>query len=231
VLESLPEEADEDTWEDRLETLSRKIDRIGPVNLVAIEEFEEQTERKELLDTQSDDLYKALDMLEGVMAKIDQETRQRFMDTFDALNANFKDFFPKLFGGGSAELRLTDDDVLTAGVSVMAQPPGKRNTTIALLSGGEKAMTAVSLLFSLFRLNPAPFCLLDEVDAPLDDANVERYCTLLKGLADHTQLIFITHNKITMEIADALLGVTMGEPGVSRLVSVDVDEAMALAAQ
>jgi len=231
VLANLPEEADEDTWEDRLDTLSRKIDRIGPVNLVAIEEFEEQTERKELLDTQSEDLYKALEMLEGVMDKIDQETRQRFMDTFDALNANFKDFFPKLFGGGSAELRLTDDDVLTAGVSVMAQPPGKRNTTIALLSGGEKAMTAVSLLFSLFRLNPAPFCLLDEVDAPLDDANVERYCTLLKGLADHTQLIFITHNKITMEIADALLGVTMGEPGVSRLVSVDVDEAMALAAQ
>ncbi len=231
VLQSLPEEADEDTWEDRLSELSRKIDRIGPVNLVAIEEFEEQKDRKELLDTQSEDLYKALEMLEGVMGKIDQETRQRFMDTYDALNANFQDFFPKLFGGGSAELRLTDDDVLTAGVTVMARPPGKRNTTIALLSGGEKAMTAVSLLFSLFRLNPAPFCLLDEVDAPLDDANVERYCTLLKGLADHTQLIFITHNKITMEIADALLGVTMGEPGVSRLVSVDVDEAMALAAQ
>lgn len=200
------------------------------MNLVAIEEFEEQSERKGYLDNQHNDLMEALQTLETVMRKIDRETRARFKETFDTLNQGFAEFFPQLFGGGSAVLELTEDDLLTTGVTVMARPPGKRNSTIHLLSGGEKALTAVSLLFALFRLNPAPFCLLDEVDAPLDDANVERYCRTLRSLSERTQLIVITHNKITMETADVLLGVTMGEPGVSALVSVDVERAVQLAA-
>jgi len=168
--------------------------------------------------------------LEAAIAKIDKETRTRFKETFDLLNAGFKEFFPKLFGGGSAYLVLTGNDMLDTGVGVMARPPGKRNSTIALLSGGEKALTAVSLLFAFFELNPAPFCVLDEVDAPMDDANVERYAGVLKQLSEKTQLLFITHNKITMEVADILLGVTMAEPGVSRLVAVDVAEAAAMVA-
>jgi chromosome segregation protein len=166
-----------------------------------------------------------------VIHKIDRETRARFKETFEALNAQFQEFFPRLFGGGSAYLELTGTDLLDTGVSVMARPPGKRNSTIHLLSGGEKALTAVALLFGFFDLNPAPFCMLDEVDAPLDDANVERYCKILKTLADRTQLIVITHNKITMEGANILIGITMAEPGVSRLVSVDIDTAMQMAAQ
>ncbi|MDZ7839695.1 MAG: chromosome segregation protein SMC [Gammaproteobacteria bacterium] len=231
VLDALPEDADEEGWQDRLDKIVRKIDRIGPVNLVAIEEFEEQSERKTYLDRQSEDLNEALATLESVIQKIDQETRARFKDTFEQLNAKFQEFFPKLFGGGSAYLELTSDNMLETGVAVMARPPGKRNSTIHLLSGGEKALTAVSLLFAFFDLNPAPFCVLDEVDAPLDDANVERYSDTLKTLSSRTQLIFITHNKITMESADILVGVTMGEPGVSRLVSVDVEEAVEMAAQ
>jgi chromosome segregation protein len=167
--------------------------------------------------------------LEAAIAKIDKETRSRFKETFDALNEGFRDFFPKLFGGGSAYLELTGKDMLDTGVGVMARPPGKRNSTIALLSGGEKALTAVSLLFAFFELNPAPFCVLDEVDAPMDDANVERYAGVLKQLGEKTQLLFITHNKITMEVADVLVGVTMAEPGVSRLVAVDVAEAAKMA--
>ena len=227
----MPAEADVDAWNLRNEDLEQKINRIGPVNLVAIEEFDEQSERKEYLDRQYADLTEALETLRSVIRKIDRETRTRFKETFERLNAGFNDFFPKLFGGGKAELRLTDDDFLNAGVLVMAHPPGKRNSNIHLLSGGEKALTAVALLFALFKLNPAPFCMLDEVDAPLDDANVERYCDTLKTLVKASQMIVITHNKITMQAADILVGVTMGEPGVSRLVSVDVDQAVEMAAQ
>ena len=205
--------------------------RLGPINLAAIDEFKEQSERKEYLDSQLSDLQDALETLESAIRKIDRETRTRFRETFERIDKGFKNLFPRLFGGGHAYLELTGDDLLAAGVTVMARPPGKRNSTIHLLSGGEKALTAVSLLFAFFDLNPAPFCVLDEVDAPLDDANVERYSETLKTLAGRTQLIFITHNKITMESADILVGVTMGEPGVSRLVSVDVEEAVEMAAQ
>lgn len=227
----LPEIATIEQWQETLADLERKIARIGPVNLVAIEEFDEESERMEYLDRQHADLTEALDTLESVIRKIDRETRTRFRETFDKINVGFNEFFPKLFGGGKAELLLTSDDLLTTGVSVMARPPGKRNSSIHLLSGGEKALTAVALLFSLFKLNPAPFCMLDEVDAPLDDANVDRYCTALKTLADVSQMIVITHNKITMESMDILVGVTMAEAGVSRLVSVDIDQAVEMAMQ
>ncbi len=227
----MPEAATSETWQLRNAELESKINRIGAVNLVAIEEFDEESERKDYLDKQYADLSEALETLRSVMRKIDRETRSKFKDTFDQLNTGFKDFFPQLFGGGTAELQLTDDDFLTTGVVVMARPPGKRNSHIHLLSGGEKALTAVALLFALFKLNPAPFCMLDEVDAPLDDANVERYCDTLKTLVKTSQMIVITHNKITMESAEVLVGVTMGEPGVSRLVSVDVDQAVEMAAQ
>lgn len=231
ILDALPEDTDEKTGQDKLDKIVKRIERVGPVNLVAIEEYEEQSERKTYLDKQSEDLVEALATLESVIRKIDHETRTRFKETFEKLNAKFQEFFPRLFGGGSAYMEFTSDNLLETGVVVMARPPGKRNSTIHLLSGGEKALTAVSLLFSFFDLNPAPFCVLDEVDAPLDDANVERYSETLKTLAGRTQLIFITHNKITMESADILVGVTMGEPGVSRLVSVDVEEAVEMAAQ
>ena len=231
LLKELPDGLDEDELADRLEKVTRRIDRIGPVNLVAIEEFDEQSERKEYLDRQYEDLAQALKILEEIIRKIDRETQARFKQTFDKLNEGFQEFFPKLFGGGSAYLELTSDDLLETGVTVMARPPGKRNSTIHLLSGGEKALTAVALLFALFKLNPAPFCLLDEVDAPLDDANVERYCETLRSLSHRTQLIVITHNKITMEAAQVLIGVTMSEPGVSRLVTVDVDAAVEMAVQ
>ena len=177
------------------------------------------------------DLAESLETLQNAIRKIDRETRERFRNTFSQLNEGFTEFFPKLFGGGTAVLELTDDDLLTAGVVVMARPPGKRNSSIHLLSGGEKALAAVALLFALFRLNPAPFCILDEVDAPLDDLNVARYCQTLRTLSERSQLIVITHNKITMESADVLLGVTMGEPGVSAIVSVDIDQALEMAAQ
>jgi chromosome segregation protein len=231
LLAELPDDAEESLWTEKSQQLGEKIAKIGPVNLVAIEEFEEQSERKNYLDKQQADLVEALDTLENAIKKIDRETRDRFKQTFDNLNAGFIEFFPRLFGGGSAVLELTDGDYLTAGVTVMARPPGKRNSTIHLLSGGEKALAAVALLFALFRLNPAPFCILDEVDAPLDDANVVRYCQTLRTLSERSQLIVITHNKITMESSDVLLGVTMGEPGVSSIVSVDVEEAVEIAAQ
>ena len=231
LMSDLPEEADEETWSEKSQQLGEKISRIGPVNLVAIEEFEEQSERKTYLDAQHADLVESLETLEAAIRKIDRETRERFRNTFDQLNEGFTEFFPRLFGGGTAVLELTGDDLLTAGVTVMARPPGKRNSSIHLLSGGEKALTAVALLFALFRLNPAPFCILDEVDAPLDDANVVRYCETLRTLSERSQLIVITHNKITMESADVLLGVTMGEPGVSAIVSVDIEQAVEMAAQ
>ncbi len=231
ISESMPEDGNAPKWQDRLTVIEGKIHRIGPVNLVAIDEFNEENERKEYLDKQHADLVEALDTLESVIRKIDKETRAKFKETFESLNAGFNEFFPRLFGGGRAELQLTSDDLLTAGVSVIARPPGKRNSTIHLLSGGEKALTAVALLFALFKLNPAPFCMLDEVDAPLDDANVDRYCNTLKALSEISQIIVITHNKITMEAAQVLVGVTMAEPGVSRMVSVDIDQAIDIANQ
>jgi chromosome segregation protein len=230
MVAGLPGEAVEAEWQDRLAKLQRSLERIGGVNLLAMEEYDKERERKAFLDKQHADLHEALATLEDVIATIDRETRERFRETFERLNSGFQAFFPKLFGGGSAHLELSGEDLLDTGVSVMARPPGKRNSTIHLLSGGEKALTAVALLFSFFELNPAPFCMLDEVDAPLDDANVVRYSELLRSLGSRTQLIFITHNKITMESAEQLIGVTMAEPGVSRLVAVDVDQAVALVA-
>ncbi|HBD24386.1 MAG TPA: chromosome segregation protein SMC, partial [Oceanospirillaceae bacterium] len=189
-------------------------------------EYQEQQERKVFLDQQHEELTTALDSLEEAIRKIDRETRSRFKETFDTVNASLQDLFPKVFGGGRASLELTDDDLLSTGVTIMAQPPGKRNSSIHLLSGGEKALTAIALVFSIFQLNPSPFCMLDEVDAPLDDANVERYSRLVKEMSDKVQFIYISHNKIAMEMAHQLLGVTMQESGVSRLVTVDVDEAV-----
>ena len=230
VLAALPEEATTAAWEEKLDKVVRSIERLGNVNLLAIEEYEEQSERKIYLDAQFEDLTSALTTLENAIQKIDRETRTRFQETFDKVNAGIQRIFPRLFGGGHAYLTLEGDDALTAGVSVMAQPPGKRNSSIHLLSGGEKALTAVSLVFSIFELNPAPFCLLDEVDAPLDDANVSRFCDIVREMSEQVQFVFITHNKITMELAGQLMGVTMYEPGVSRLVSVDIDEAVKLVA-
>ncbi|HHM05349.1 MAG TPA: chromosome segregation protein SMC [Gammaproteobacteria bacterium] len=230
LLEELPGEADEPTWAARLEALEKQIQRLGAINLAAIDEYTEQAERKAYLDAQHADLCEALDTLESAIRKIDKETKQRFQDTFDRVNSGLQAMFPRLFGGGHAYLELTGDDLLNTGVTVMARPPGKRNSTIHLLSGGEKALTAVALVFAIFELNPAPFCMLDEVDAPLDDANVGRFSRLLQEMSERVQFIFITHNKVTMEICQQLLGVTMHEPGVSRLVAVDVDEAVELAA-
>ena len=218
------------TWESQLEDTKGKIERLGQVNLAAIGEFKEQSERKEYLDRQCKDLTDALETLESAMRKIDRETRTRFQDTFDRVNAGLKEKFPRLFGGGHAYLELTGEESNAAGVSVMARPPGKRNSTISQLSGGEKALTAVALVFAIFDLNPAPFCLLDEVDAPLDENNVGRFCDIVRDMSRSVQFIFITHNKSTMELASQLVGVTMNEPGVSRLVSVDVDEAVRMAA-
>ena len=231
VLAEMPAEATEDDWHKALDELGARINRLGPINLVAIEEYAEHSERKGYLDKQNADLAEALSTLEDAIRKIDRETRTRFKDTFEKVNSAFQTLFPKLFGGGHAYLELVGEDLLDNGVRVMARPPGKRNSTIHLLSGGEKALTAVSLLFALFELNPAPFCLLDEVDAPLDDANVIRYTEMLKALSQKTQLVYITHNKISMEIAEYLLGVTMSEPGVSRLVAVDVESALEMVAQ
>jgi chromosome segregation protein len=225
----LPEGAAVESWEAQLEDTRGKIERLGQVNLAAIGEYKEQSERKEYLDRQCKDLTDALETLESAMRKIDRETRARFQETFDRVNAGLKEKFPRLFGGGHAYLELTGEES-ASGVSVMARPPGKRNSTISQLSGGEKALTAVALVFSIFDLNPAPFCLLDEVDAPLDENNVGRFCDIVKEMSRNVQFIFITHNKTTMELASQLVGVTMNEPGVSRLVAVDVDEAVRMAA-
>ncbi|EED35713.1 chromosome segregation protein SMC [Luminiphilus syltensis NOR5-1B] len=230
VAQALPDEASESEWQVKVERVSAKISRLGPINLAAIEECGRASERKEYLDAQNEDLESALATLESAIRKIDKETRSRFRDTFDQVNAGFSELFPRVFGGGTASLEMTGDDLLDTGVAIMARPPGKKNSTIHLLSGGEKAMTAIALVFSIFQLNPAPFCMLDEVDAPLDDANVGRYARLVKEMSEAVQFIFITHNKITMEAADRLMGVTMHEPGVSRLVTVDIDEAAQLAA-
>lgn len=228
VLEQLPEDADEKQWQQEVERLQSAIARLGAINLAAIEEAETLAERKEYLDQQHEDLSASLETLETAIRKIDRETRQRFKTTYDAVNSGLQELFPKVFGGGSAYLELTEDDLLETGVAIMARPPGKKNSTIHLLSGGEKALTALSLVFAIFRLNPAPFCLLDEVDAPLDDANVGRFCRLVEEMSQTVQFIYISHNKVAMEMASHLAGVTMQEPGVSRLVAVDVDEAVAL---
>lgn len=228
VLATLPEGASEPAWDEELERLAARIQRLGPINLAAIEEYQQQSERKRYLDAQNDDLVEALDTLENVIRKIDKETRNRFKETFDQINAGLQALFPKVFGGGHAYLELTGEDLLDTGVAIMARPPGKKNSTIHLLSGGEKALTALALVFAIFQLNPAPFCMLDEVDAPLDDANVGRYARLVKEMSEKVQFIYITHNKIAMEMADQLMGVTMHEPGCSRLVAVDVEEALSL---
>jgi chromosome segregation protein len=230
LLAGLAAEATVESWESQLEETKGRIERLGQVNLAAIGEFKEQSERKEYLDRQCKDLTDALETLESAMRKIDRETRTRFQDTFDRVNAGLKEKFPRLFGGGHAYLELTGEESEAAGVSVMARPPGKRNSTISQLSGGEKALTAVALVFAIFDLNPAPFCLLDEVDAPLDENNVGRFCDIVRDMSRSVQFIFITHNKSTMELASQLVGVTMNEPGVSRLVAVDVDEAVRMAA-
>jgi chromosome segregation protein len=229
VLAGLAADAAVPTWEESLSGTRADLEKLGQVNLAAIDELKESSERKEYLDRQFADVTSALATLEEAMSKIDKETRTRFEDTFNRINNGLKDKFPKLFGGGHAYLELVGDDVLSAGVGVMARPPGKRNSSIHQLSGGEKALTAVALVFSIFDLNPAPFCLLDEVDAPLDEHNVGRFCDIVKQMSQNVQFIFITHNKATMELAQQLLGVTMTEPGCSRLVSVDVDEAVRMA--
>ncbi|HNA20836.1 MAG TPA: chromosome segregation protein SMC, partial [Agitococcus sp.] len=220
----------ESEWQMRLEQLANKISRLGAINLAAIDEYQQQAERKQYLDNQAQDLEEALTKLEAAIKHIDKETRSLFIDTYNRVNEGLQHLFPKVFGGGMASLSLVGEDTLTSGVSIMARPPGKKNATIHLLSGGEKALTALALVFSIFQLNPAPFCLLDEVDAPLDDANVGRFCRLVEEMAQQVQFIYITHNKIAMSMATQLMGVTMHEPGVSRLVTVNVEQAAALAA-
>lgn len=209
-----------------IDRLGQDITALGPVNLAALEELKSERERKAYLDEQAADLNEAIDTLEQAIRRIDRETRDLLQATYDEVNKNLGELFPSLFGGGHAQLLLTGEEILDAGIQIVAQPPGKKNSTIHLLSGGEKALTALSLVFSMFRLNPAPFCLLDEVDAPLDDSNTERFCELVKKMAEHTQFLYISHNKITMEMADQLVGITQQEQGVSRMVAVDIEEAL-----
>jgi chromosome segregation protein len=230
LVQALPEAPKASTLQQKVESLNKEIDALGPVNLAALEELNEAKTRKEYLDSQGDDLTEAVNTLEDAIRRIDKETRSLLQDTFDQVNANFARLFPTLFGGGNAKLTLTGDEILEAGVQVMAQPPGKRNSSIQLLSGGEKALTATALVFALFQLNPAPFCLLDEVDAPLDDANTERFVRLVREMAVNTQFLFISHNKLAMEMAEQLIGITMPEPGISRMVTVDMAAAMRMAA-
>ncbi len=230
VIAALPEDLTASACEEALEKLAARIQRLGPINLAAIDEYTSQSERKVYLDQQNEDLEKALNTLQNAIRKIDRETRTRFKETFDKINKGLQELFPKIFGGGHAYLDMIGEDLLDTGVAIMARPPGKRNSTIHLLSGGEKAMTAIALVFSIFHLNPSPFCMLDEVDAPLDDANIGRYANLVKEMSGLIQFIFITHNRLTMESANQLMGVTMQEPGVSRLVSVDVEAAAEMVA-
>lgn len=229
ILKELAQNISVDEWQSKLDQVTQRINRLGAINLVAIDEYATCLERKQYLDKQLEDLQSGLNTLEDAIAKIDRETKNRFKETFDKVNERFQALFPTVFGGGRAYLALTSDDLLEAGVTVMATPPGKRNSSIYLLSGGEKSLTAIALIFSIFDLNPAPFCLLDEVDAALDDANVLRFTRLVKTMSEKIQFLFISHNKITIEMAEHLIGVTMNEPGVSRLVSVDIEKAMSLA--
>jgi len=212
-----------------IDRINREIQSLGAVNLAALDELSSARERKQFLDAQSADLNEAMNTLEDAIKKIDTETRELLSSTFDTVNRHFGEMFPRLFGGGNAKLMMTGEEILDAGVQVLAQPPGKKNQTIHLLSGGEKALTAIALVFAIFQLNPAPFCLLDEVDAPLDDANTERYAKLVASMSKETQFLFISHNKIAMEMAEQLIGVTMQEQGVSRIVAVDMEAALGFA--
>jgi chromosome segregation protein len=231
-LTDLPEEWQRANWlQSEVVRIARQLENLGPVNLAALDELNGARERKGFLDTQHQDLLTAIETLEDAIRKIDRETRELLRQTFNTVNGHFGELFPKLFGGGEARLIMTGEEILDAGVQVMAQPPGKRNSTIHLLSGGEKALTATALVFALFKLNPAPFCLLDEVDAPLDDANTERYANLVSSMSEQTQFLFISHNKIAMQMAKQLVGVTMQEQGVSRIVAVDIDSAVQMAAE
>ena len=209
---------------EKIEKLNQKIERIGPINMAAVAELDIERERVKYINMQVDDLTEASATLESAIGKIDRETREKLKATFNEVNQNLNDYFRKLFGGGRAVLELLGNEILDTGLQIVAQPPGKKNTTIHLLSGGEKALTAIALVFALFRLNPAPFCLLDEVDAPLDDSNTERFCDLVKEMSSNTQFLYVTHNKITMELAEQLIGVTMQESGVSRIVEVDLND-------
>ena len=231
-LATQPEEWLRPVWlQSEVQRITKKIESLGAVNLAALDELTTSRERKGYLDAQYLDLQTAIETLEDAIRRIDKETRELLQTTFNEVNGHFGELFPKLFGGGEARLMMTGDEILDAGVQVMAQPPGKRNTSIHLLSGGEKALTATALVFALFKLNPAPFCLLDEVDAPLDDANTERYANLVSDMAQHTQFLFISHNKIAMQMARQLVGVTMQEQGVSRIVAVDIESALQLASE
>jgi chromosome segregation protein len=214
------------TLQSELNHLTEQITALGAVNLAALDELQSGRERRAYLDSQSRDLHEAVETLENAIRRIDRETRERLQATFDEVNKNLAQLFPALFGGGEAKLVMTGEEILDAGVTIVARPPGKRNASIHLLSGGEKALTALALVFSMFQLNPAPFCLLDEVDAPLDDSNTERFCNLVRRMAQYTQFLFISHNKITMEMAEQLVGITMPEQGVSKVVAVDIEEAL-----
>ncbi|MDP3438406.1 MAG: chromosome segregation protein SMC, partial [Azonexus sp.] len=226
VLAELASTARPASLQGEITRLGNAIAELGAVNLAALEELETASERKGYLDMQAADLTEAMETLENAIRRIDRETRDLLKSTFDTVNGHFGQLFPELFGGGRAELVMTGEEILDAGVQVIAQPPGKKNSTIHLLSGGEKALTAIALVFSMFQLNPAPFCLLDEVDAPLDDTNTERFCGMVKKMSANTQFLFISHNKIAMEMAEQLVGVTMQESGVSRVVEVDIEEAL-----
>ena len=214
------------TLQTEISRLNTDINKLGPVNLAALEELENARTRESTLISQLQDLNEAIMTLENVIQQIDRETQIRLQETFDKVNQYLSEIFPVIFAGGQARLELCDGKILDAGLLLMAQPPGKKNSSIHLLSGGEKALTALALIFSLFRLNPAPFCLLDEVDAPLDDSNTGRFCELVKNMSKQTQFLFISHNKITMEMAQQLIGVTMQEQGVSRIVAVDIADAI-----
>ena len=229
IKSQLSDQATVPDHQKKLDDVTQRIQRLGAINLAAIDEYKQELERKNYLDDQNDDLTEALDTLESAIKKIDKNTRDLFRETYEKVNQGLQEMFPRLFGGGKAHLELTDSDLLTTGVMIMAQPPGKRISNIHIMSGGEKALTAVALVFAIFKLNPAPFCMLDEVDAPLDEANVGRYCDLVRHMSEQIQFIFITHNKPTMELAENLIGVTMRESGVSRTVSVNVSEAASIA--
>jgi chromosome segregation protein len=230
AIKSMKEYKNIEDVEKTISKLQQKINSLGAINLAAIDELKDQQERKTYLDNQYNDLSESIKTLDNVIKKIDNETKSKFKEIFDNINDNLNTFFTKIFGGGKAYLELTENDLLNTGVTIMARPPGKLVKNINLLSGGEKAGTGIAFVFSIFKINPAPFCLLDEVDAPLDDANNNRFCRVVKEMAESVQFIFITHNKLTMELADILSGVTMREAGVSKLVSVNVNEAVDLSA-
>jgi chromosome segregation protein len=226
IKNNISPEANSNEWRESLESLSQKISNLGAINLAAIDEKEEEEERKNYLEAQIEDLNNAIQVLEAAISKIDNDTKERFRETFDGANKALKELFPVLFGGGQAFLKLDSDDLLTAGIHIMSSPPGKKIHNISMLSGGEKTLTAIAFIFSMFKLNPSPFCLLDEVDAPLDESNVSRFIDLVKVMSEQVQFLLVTHNKTTMSVLDQLMGVTMGEPGVSRLVSVNLNDAV-----